>query len=35
MIDHTEALVTIDVNTGKYMGKHDLEQTILASTRRR
>jgi ribonuclease G len=29
VIDHTEALVSIDVNTGKYVGKRDLEQTIL------
>lgn len=27
-IDHTEALTAIDVNTGKYIGKTDLEQTI-------
>jgi ribonuclease G len=31
VIDHTEALVAIDVNTGKYVGKqnHNLEETIL------
>ena len=29
VIDHTEALVSIDVNSGKYVGKKDLEQTIL------
>ena len=29
VIDHTEALVSIDVNTGKYVGKRDFEQTIL------
>jgi len=29
VIDHTEALVSIDVNTGKYVGKRDLEETIL------
>jgi ribonuclease G len=29
VIDHTEALVAIDVNTGKYVGKRDLEETIL------
>ena len=29
VIDHTEALVSIDVNSGKYVGKRDLEQTIL------
>lgn len=28
-IDHTEALTAIDVNTGKYIGKHSLEQTIV------
>jgi len=27
-IDRTEALTAIDVNTGKYIGKKDLEQTI-------
>ncbi len=29
IIEHTEALVTIDVNTGRYVGKHNLEDTIL------
>jgi len=29
VIDQTEALVSIDVNTGKYVGKRDLEETIL------
>ena len=29
VIDHTEALVSIDVNTGKYVGKRDFEQTVL------
>jgi len=29
VIDQTEALVAIDVNTGKYVGKRDFEQTIL------
>jgi ribonuclease G len=29
VIEHTEALVTIDVNTGRYVGKHNLEETIL------
>ena len=29
VIDQTEALVTIDVNTGKYVGKETLEDTIL------
>ncbi len=28
-IDPTEALVTIDVNTGKYVGREDFEETIL------
>jgi ribonuclease G len=28
VIDHTEALVSIDVNTGKYVGKRDFEQTV-------
>ncbi len=29
VIDHSEALVSIDVNTGKYVGKRDFEQTVL------
>ena len=29
VIEHTEALVVIDVNTGRYVGKHNLEETIL------
>ena len=29
VIDQTEALVAIDVNSGKYVGKRDLEQTVL------
>lgn len=29
VIDKTEALTVIDVNTGKYVGKSDLEQTVL------
>ena len=29
LIEHTEALVAIDVNTGRYVGKHNLEETIL------
>ncbi len=29
VIEHTEALVAIDVNTGRYVGKHSLEETIL------
>ncbi len=28
VIDHAEALTAIDVNTGKYVGKRDLEDTI-------
>jgi ribonuclease G len=29
VIEHSEALVAIDVNTGRYVGKHNLEETIL------
>jgi ribonuclease G len=29
VIDQTEAMTVIDVNTGKYVGKEDLEETIL------
>lgn len=29
VIDQTEALTSIDVNTGKYTGSHDLKETIL------
>jgi ribonuclease G len=29
IIEHTEAMVAIDVNTGRYVGKHNLEETIL------
>ena len=29
VIDRTEALTVIDVNTGKYIGGHDLEETVL------
>jgi ribonuclease G len=29
VIDQTEALVSIDVNSGKYVGKRDLDETIL------
>jgi ribonuclease G len=29
VIEHTEALVAIDVNTGRYVGRHSLEETIL------
>jgi ribonuclease G len=29
VIEHTEALVAIDVNTGRYVGKYNLEETTL------
>ncbi len=29
IIDQTEALTAIDVNTGRYVGRHNLEETIL------
>ncbi len=29
VIDHTEALVAIDVNTGKYVGRYNQEDTVL------
>jgi len=29
VIEHTEALVAVDVNTGRFVGKHNLEETIL------
>ena len=29
VIEHTESLVAIDVNTGRFVGKHNLEETIL------
>ena len=29
LIEHTEALTAVDVNTGRYVGKHNLEETIL------
>ncbi len=29
IIDHTEALTAIDVNTGKYVGERDLQRTLL------
>ncbi len=29
VIEHTEALISIDVNTGRYVGKHNFEETIL------
>src|SRR5207253_1081267 len=28
VIDHTEAMTVIDVNTGRFVGKRDLEETI-------
>ena len=28
VIEHTEALIAIDVNTGRFVGKHNLEETI-------
>ena len=28
MLDRTEALFVIDVNTGKFVGEHQLEQTV-------
>jgi ribonuclease G len=31
VIDQTEALVAIDVNTGRFTGKEDLEQTVFAT----
>ena len=30
-IDHTEALVAIDVNTGRFVGKNDPASTILTT----
>jgi ribonuclease G len=33
VIEETEALVSIDVNTGKYLGREDLEQTALRANR--
>jgi ribonuclease G len=29
IIDQSEALTAIDVNTGRYVGRHDLEETVL------
>ncbi|MCZ7581959.1 MAG: Rne/Rng family ribonuclease [Deltaproteobacteria bacterium] len=29
IIEHTEALTSIDVNTGRYVGKHNFDETIL------
>ncbi|MBF0100037.1 MAG: Rne/Rng family ribonuclease [Desulfobacterales bacterium] len=29
IIEHTEALVAVDVNTGRYVGKHNFQETIL------
>jgi ribonuclease G len=31
IIDHTEALIVIDVNTGKFVGEKDLESTVVAT----
>ena len=31
VIDQTEALTTIDVNTGRYVGKHNHEETVLTT----
>jgi ribonuclease G len=33
VIEQTEALVSVDVNTGKYVGKNDFEETILKTNR--
>ncbi len=33
VIDQTEALTSIDVNTGKFVGSNDLQQTILETNR--
>jgi ribonuclease G len=33
VIEQTEALVSIDINTGKYVGKYDFEETILKTNR--
>jgi len=33
IIEQTEALVSVDINTGKYVGKHDFEETILKTNR--
>ena len=32
VIDHTEAMTVIDVNTGRFVGKRDQEETILRTT---
>ncbi len=34
IVDHTEALTVIDVNTGKYTGSTDLEQTVFETNLR-
>ncbi len=31
VINHTEALIAIDVNTGRYVGRHNLEDTVLTT----
>ncbi len=33
IIDRTEALITIDVNTGKFTGENDLEQTVFETNK--
>lgn len=33
IIDRTEALITIDVNTGKFVGENDLEQTVFETNK--
>ena len=33
VIDQTEALVSIDVNTGKYTGSKDLAETVLRTNK--
>ena len=33
VIDRTEALITIDVNTGKFTGENDLEQTVFETNK--
>ena len=33
VIDRTEALTVIDVNTGKYVGEHNLEETVFETNR--
>lgn len=33
IIDRTEALITIDVNTGKFVGENDLEETVFETNK--